>query len=70
MKRFLHVFTFGPRFFNSDMLINKPECYVCFEISHNFCERQKQNGRHLFKQVCNFVHFTLLCIEIMDIKQN
>ena len=36
----------GPLFFDSDMLINKPGCYVCF--SHNFGERQIQNGRHLF----------------------
>ena len=48
----------------------QPGCYVGFEILHNFCERQKQNGRHLFKNKCHFVHFTRLCIEIMDIKQN
>ena len=23
-----------------------------------------------FKKICHFVHFTRLCIEIMDIKQN
>ena len=39
------------------MLIKKPGGYVCFQISHNFAERQILNGRHL----C-FKEYVILCI--------
>ena len=39
------------------MLINKPGCYVCFQISQYSGERQIQDGRHLF-----FTEYVILCI--------
>ena len=57
IKRFLYVSTFKSRFFNTDMLINKPGCSVCFYILHNFGQRQIQNGGHLL-----FKEYVILCI--------
>ena len=35
-----------------------------------FVKDKYQMAAICFKKICNFVHFTRLCIEIMDIKQN